>query len=115
MKSTSRKFLVGCGAAFLLFSASAQAVIYQAENYNAFNDTTAGNSGGAFRADNVDIEATADSGGGFNVGWIAAGEWLAFNGLSRRRLMNASRPERSSSGTEQEQRIRSRSAAIVRQ
>src|SRR5687767_13525802 len=46
MKSTSRKFLVGCGAAFLLFSASAQAVIYQAENYNAFNDTTAGNTGG---------------------------------------------------------------------
>ena len=82
MKSTSTKILLGCGAAFLLFSASAQAVIYQAENYNAFFDATAGNSGGAYRADNVDIEATADSGGGFNVGWIDAGEWLAFNSLS---------------------------------
>ena len=82
MKRTSGRFPFGCGIALLLLSASAQAVIYQAENYNAFHDTTAGNSGGAYRADNVDIQATADTGGGFNVGWIAAGEWLAFNGLN---------------------------------
>lgn len=84
MKNFSCKrihWLAACGAALLL-SASAQAVIYQAENYNAFNDTTAGNSGGAYRNDNVDIEATTDAGGGFNIGWIAQGEWWAYNGLS---------------------------------
>jgi beta-glucanase (GH16 family) len=82
MKRTSNKFVRACGIALLLAAASAQAVTYQAESYNAYYDTTAGNSGGAFRNDNVDIEATADAGGGFNVGWIAQGEWLAFNGLN---------------------------------
>src|SRR6218665_3416641 len=53
------------------------AVTFQAEDYSAFNDTTAGNQGGAYRSDNVDIEATSDTGGGFNVGWIETGEWLA--------------------------------------
>ena len=51
----------------------------QAEDYTAFSDTTAGNTGGQYRADNVDIEATTDSGGGYNVGWIDAGEWLTYN------------------------------------
>lgn len=82
MKRMSNKFIFACGAALLLSAASAQAVTYQAENYNAYYDTTAGNSGGAYRNDNVDIEATADAGGGFNVGWIAQSEWLAFNGLN---------------------------------
>lgn len=40
-------------------------------------DTTTGNSGGQFRAtDNVDIEVSTP--GGFNVGWIVQGEWLAY-------------------------------------
>lgn len=64
------------------FSFPAQAVVYQAENYNNFFDTTAGNSGGAYRSDAVDIEATSDSGGGYNVGWIDATEWLVYSGLS---------------------------------
>ena len=57
----------------------------EAENYNTggenvgYKDTTPGNSGGAYRTDDVDIEATTDTGGGYNVGWIVAGEWLAFN------------------------------------
>lgn len=63
-------------------SMPAYAVTFQAEAYTAFNDTTAGNQGGAYRSDNVDIEATSDTGGGFNVGWIDAGEWLAYNNLS---------------------------------
>ncbi len=63
-------------------AAPTHAVVFQAEDYNSFNDTTAGNTGGAYRNDNVDIEATADTGGGFNVGWIDAGEWLAYNNLS---------------------------------
>jgi predicted amidohydrolase len=56
----------------------------QAEDYDAggegvaYHDSTAGNSGGAYRADNVDIEATNDAGGGFNVGWMDATEWLHY-------------------------------------
>lgn len=61
--------------------AGARAAVFQAEDYNAFYDTTPGNSGGAYRSDDVDIEATRDSGGGYNVGWVVAGEWLAFNNL----------------------------------
>jgi glucose/arabinose dehydrogenase len=57
----------------------------QAEDYKAggqgigYNDLTAGNSGGAYRTDRVDIEGTTDVGGGFNVGWIDQGEWLAYD------------------------------------
>jgi beta-glucanase (GH16 family) len=69
--------IAGIGASSL-----AHAVVYQAENYNAFYDTTPGNAGGVFRGDAVDIEGTSDSGGGYNVGWIVQGEWLAFNGLN---------------------------------
>ncbi|WP_347332595.1 family 16 glycosylhydrolase [Marinimicrobium locisalis] len=50
----------------------------QAEDYTNAHDTTAGNSGGAHRSDNVDIEATTDTDGGHNVGWTAAGEWLEY-------------------------------------
>ena len=51
----------------------------QAEDFDnggegvAYHDTTGGNSGGAYRQTNVDIEPA--SGGGYDVGWIAAGEW----------------------------------------
>ena len=53
----------------------------QAEDYNiggagpAYRDTTPGNSGGAYRADDVDIEA---QGGTTNVGWIRDGEYLTY-------------------------------------
>jgi hypothetical protein len=43
------------------------------------HDTTAGNSGGVYRTTGqVDIQATTDTGGGYNIGWIAAGEWLEY-------------------------------------
>lgn len=51
----------------------------EAENYTSYYDTTTGNSGGAYRADNVDIQATTDIGGGYNVGWTRASEWLVYN------------------------------------
>lgn len=60
----------------------AHAVKFQAENYNNYYDTTAGNTGGAYRNDSVDIQTTTDSGGGYNVGWIAKGEWLVYNNLN---------------------------------
>jgi hypothetical protein len=57
----------------------------QAEDYKAggegvgYHDLTAGNSGAAYRTDDVDIQATTDAGGGYNVGWTQAGEWLAYD------------------------------------
>jgi hypothetical protein len=57
----------------------------EAENYDkggegiAYHDTTAGNSTGAYRADGVDIRATTDAGGGYNVKSVRAGEWLAYS------------------------------------
>jgi hypothetical protein len=53
----------------------------QAEDYDAggegvaYHDTTAGNEGGAYRTDDVDIE-TAN--GVTNVGWVRTGEYLAY-------------------------------------
>lgn len=54
------------------------ATTLQAEDYTGFYDTTSGNTGGAYLQDGVDIQATTDTGGGHNVGWIASGEWLAY-------------------------------------
>jgi hypothetical protein len=57
----------------------------EAEHYDlggegvAYHDLTTGNSGNAFRTDNVDLEATTDTGTGYNVGWIQAGEWLEYS------------------------------------
>ena len=42
----------------------------------AYHDTTAGNSGGQFRSTDVDIEQSSE--GAYDVGWIAAGEWLNY-------------------------------------
>jgi len=56
----------------------------EAEDYDdggegiAYHDTTSGNSGGQYKSENVDIEATSDAGGGYNVGWAKAGEWLLY-------------------------------------
>src|SRR5262249_23620562 len=44
----------------------------------AYSDTTPGNSGGRYRTTDVDIEETTDVGGGYDVGWIASGEWLSY-------------------------------------
>ena len=58
--------------------------IIQSEDYDiggegiAYHDTDVGNSGGDYRTDDVDIETTSDTGGGFNVGWIHSGEWLEY-------------------------------------
>ncbi|MGL1904427.1 MAG: Ig-like domain-containing protein [Fibrobacterales bacterium] len=56
----------------------------EVEDYNeggslvSYDDKTPGNSGGKYREDDVDIEETSDDGGGYNVGWIDAGEWLKY-------------------------------------
>ena len=54
----------------------------QAEDYDtggaglAYNDADAGNNGGAYRNDGVDVEVCGE--GGYNVGWVAADEWLEY-------------------------------------
>ena len=57
----------------------------QAENFDkggsgvAYNDTTSSNQGGQYRtSEAVDIEATSDTGGGYDIGWTAPGEWLNY-------------------------------------
>jgi hypothetical protein len=64
---------------------AAGATRIQAENFDtggqgvAYNDSDAANSGGQYRAsEGVDVEATTDTGGGYNVGWVNAGEWLEY-------------------------------------
>ena len=57
----------------------------EAENYNiggegvSYHDTTAENAGGAYRIEDVDIQATTDVGVGYNVSHIAADEWLEYS------------------------------------
>jgi len=51
----------------------------QAENYSQAFDSTPENLGGAYRkTEAVDIQATTDTGGGMNVGWVGHGEWLKY-------------------------------------
>ena len=64
---------------------NATTIRIEAEDYNAgangvaYLDTSGGNFGNAYRNDHVDIETTGDVDGGFNVGWIQAGEFLTYN------------------------------------
>ena len=54
----------------------------QAEDFDqgaagvTYYDLSGGNSGGEYRATDVDIEVCGE--GGFNVGWVDPGEWLRF-------------------------------------
>jgi DNA-binding beta-propeller fold protein YncE len=57
----------------------------EAEDYKTggegvgYHDNDAGNVGGEYRSDDVDIQSTSDNGGGYEVMRIAGGEWLAFD------------------------------------
>ena len=62
--------------------------LIQCENFDtggqaiAYNDLTLGNAGGQYRAaENVDLEITTDSGGGYQVGGTQPGEWLDYTVL----------------------------------
>jgi hypothetical protein len=60
------------------------AATIQFENFDdggpgiAYADASSGNAGGEYRATDVDIESTSDTGGGYDVGWVSAGEWLNY-------------------------------------
>lgn len=57
---------------------------FQAEDYKVggegvgYHDTTVGNSGGAYRTDNVDIQTCTDGTSCYNINYIRSGEWLAY-------------------------------------
>lgn len=54
----------------------------EAEDYTTALDLSSGNSGGAYRSGDVDIQGcndTASAGTCHNVGWTEAGEWLAWD------------------------------------
>jgi cytochrome c len=68
------------------FTGSPQSIpgIIQAEDFNGggelvgYHDADASNVAGQYRVTDVDIESTRDIGGGYNVGWTSAGEWLNY-------------------------------------
>jgi hypothetical protein len=56
----------------------------QAEDFDnggqgvAYHDQSAGNEGGEYRVSDVDIAPAADTGSGYTLGWVGAGEWLTY-------------------------------------
>ncbi len=77
--------LLGRNWGFTAHSVSDDARI-EAEDFDpdglgrSYSDTTPGNNGEAYRtAEWVDIEETEDVGGGYNLGWVAQGEWTNYN------------------------------------
>ena len=56
----------------------------QAENYDTggqgvgYNVTSTNGTANSYRSDGVDLEATTDTGGGYNIGWTAAGQWFRY-------------------------------------
>ena len=58
--------------------------IIQAEDFDngaegvAYHDVDKANLGGVYRSTGVDIQPTTDTFGGYNLGWVKAGEWLNY-------------------------------------
>jgi hypothetical protein len=56
----------------------------QAANYDtggkgvAYNVGTVNGSANSYRSDGVDLETTTDTGGGYDIGWTAAGQWFNY-------------------------------------
>ena len=56
----------------------------QAENYDtggqgvAYDVTSTNGTGNSYRSDGVDLEVTTDTGGGYNLGWTATGQWFKY-------------------------------------
>jgi glycosidase len=56
----------------------------QAENYDTggqgvgYNVTSVNGTANSYRTDGVDLEACSDTGGGYDVGWSASGQWFRY-------------------------------------
>jgi hypothetical protein len=84
--TTTTTTTTNVGTAFKGFSLSAgTAIKMQAEDFNsgdngvAYKDLTVGNQGGKYRNAWTDIESTVDSGGGYDVENMQAGEWMNYS------------------------------------
>ena len=59
--------------------------LIEAENFDdggeglAYHDLTPGNTTGQYRQTDVDISTTLDTGGGYSLSYVAAGEWLRYS------------------------------------
>lgn len=76
---------IGCGQLPFYGSPSAIPGRIETEDFDlggegvAYHDSDAGNNGNQYRTlEDVDIENCSDTGGGYNTGWTAAGEWLEY-------------------------------------
>jgi hypothetical protein len=62
----------------------ASSMTIQAEDFDAgaegvaYHDLDASNNGGQYRNTGVDIQSTTDAGGGYNLSYVKAGEWLNY-------------------------------------
>jgi hypothetical protein len=71
---------VGDGGSYIALPGRIEAEAYKnGGEGTGYHDLTSGNTGGQYRNDNVDIENCTDAGAGYNVGWVDAGEWLAYD------------------------------------
>jgi beta-glucanase (GH16 family) len=75
----------GCGQVPFLGSPFHLPTKIEAEDFDvggegiAYHDTDVGNNGSQYRtSEDVDIEACTDTGGGYNVGWLAPNEYLEY-------------------------------------
>ena len=56
----------------------------QAENYDtggsgvAYHVNSVNGTGNSYRSDGVDLEVTSDTGGGYDMGWTAGGQWFKY-------------------------------------
>jgi Subtilase family/Carbohydrate binding module (family 6) len=50
----------------------------QAEDFTGSYDKDSAHLGGGYRTTSVDIEKTLDTGGGYDIGYMQAGEWLSY-------------------------------------
>jgi len=78
----------GCGQAPFGDTVATLPGRIEAEDYDeggplvAYVDSDPTNNGGAYRpSEGVDLEATADVGGGFNLGWVQPGEWVEYTAI----------------------------------
>jgi beta-glucanase (GH16 family) len=89
--------ITGCAAGVLLMATAARAAeapyggtpaavpgTVQAENYDtggqgvAYNVTSVNGTANSYRSDGVDLEVTTDTGGGYDLGWTAVGQWFKY-------------------------------------
>ena len=83
--ATSTALAAGVNASAPYGSAAAAIPgIVQAENYDtggqgvAYNIGSINGTANSYRSDGVDLEATAASGGGYNLGWTSSGQWFRY-------------------------------------